>query len=106
MTNKNSLLRAFVLLAIGSGVPLSYAADPADPAAAVPPARYQSAIAFKPPQPAPASPADTWKANNELVGAIDSMSLTMDGMAAPEQAPVAAKPTPPDPHAHHKMEHK
>ena len=106
MTCTHPLLRALLLLALGSGVPLSYAADPADPAAAVPPARYQSAIDFKAPPQAPASPADTWKANNDLVRATDSMSLTMDGMSAPEQAPAAAKPAPPDPHAHHKMEHK
>jgi hypothetical protein len=56
------------------------AAAAADPQAAVPATRYQSALDYRP-EPAPASSPDrNWVAGNAAVAATNSMALTMKPM--------------------------
>jgi hypothetical protein len=93
--------------------------DPADAAAPVPPTRYAPSIAPTPAAPALQSPPQAWKALNAVVGAYDSMTLTMEGAAAAPSPPasgqasatqvapaargsVPATQPAPDPHAHHR----
>jgi hypothetical protein len=80
----------------------------ADPQAAVPPTRYQSALSA-PPEPAvDGSPDRNWVASNRKVAATNSMALTMKpmkGMPGMEMGKQAEKPAPPaDPHVHHHQE--
>lgn len=86
-------------------------ADPADASAVVPPTRYEATGLASAAAVATPSPAQNWKALNELVGSYDSMALTTDmapappaeaAPAAPPAAPLAAPPAVPDPHAGHR----
>lgn len=80
----------------------------ADPQAAVPATRYQSALGTRLEAPPSATPDQNWVAGNETVAAINSMALTMKPMAghaghgghATAQAPA---PQAVDPHAGHSM---
>lgn len=74
--------------------------DPADAGAAVPPTRYAPALPAPPGAPATSSPAENWKALNQVVAAGDSTPMAME-MPAPKKKEVP----PPDPHAgHHHQE--
>lgn len=64
----------------------------ADPAAAVPPTRYQPALPYFPAPAAATSPDQHWADANRTVAAYDSMSLTMD--SAPATPTPAPAPTP------------
>jgi hypothetical protein len=94
-------------------------ADPADAIALVPPTRYESILPPSAAAVATASPAQNWKALNQVVGSYDSMALTMDmapaapaeaapavpataAPAVPAAAPPATQPAVPDPHAGHR----
>lgn len=104
MTTLHPLMRAAIWCALCGGASLAHATDKpgalpdaADPGHVVPATRYQSALQYRPAPPAPASPAQLWKALNEQVGATDAIAP-----AAPDrQAPAA--PAAGDPHAGHKM---
>jgi hypothetical protein len=64
----------------------------ADPQAAVPATRYQSALSYRPAEAAATSPDRNWVASNQLVAATNSMALTMKARPAAHAA---------DPHAGH-----
>jgi len=51
----------------------------ADPAAPVPPTGYRPAAVYRSPAPEPARPDLAWREQNRIVGAQDSMMLTMGG---------------------------
>jgi hypothetical protein len=68
--------------------PLSaIAGGPADPAAPVPPTRYQSPLPPMPAAPPPGTPDQNWKKANETAAGTDSMSLTMDHAMHQHDAP-------------------
>lgn len=78
-------------------------ADPAEITASVPPTRYEPLVFFLADSGPTPSPAENWKALNQVVASYDSMSLTTD-IAEPEPAKAkvtdssaAASPTPPRP---------
>jgi hypothetical protein len=71
--------------------------DPADAGASVPPTHYAPAMPAPPGAPATRSPAENWKALNQVVAGGDPMSLAMD---MPE--PKAKETVPLDPHAGHR----
>ena len=58
--------------------PLLAHAGPADPAAPVPPTKYENPLPPAPKPPAPGTPDENWKKANEKAAETDSMSLTMD----------------------------
>jgi hypothetical protein len=109
---KYSLLRVGVLVALVAAAFANRAnasdqshgpADPAAVTASVPPTRYEPLISFRTDSGPTPSPAENWKALNQVVASYESMSLTMDS-AEPKQAeakatdsPAAASPTPPQP---------
>lgn len=90
--------------------PVSKAADPADPNAAVPATRYQPVLPYRAPRQPERTADQNWKALNQKVGATNSMSLTMGGADEPAdstQAPPAhehAMPEQEHQHHHHGME--
>lgn len=91
----NILLRAGCLV-LGACAPVLAAfaqANPANPDAAVPATRYQDSSGYRSPAAPAASPDQNWKALNQTVGSINSMSLTMGGMD-PEPAPGPAQHPP------------
>lgn len=116
MTSFTQLCRVAAGLAVAMAVqahaaePAPKAADPADPNAAVPATRYKSALPYRP-APARGLTADqNWKALNQTVGAINSMSLTMGGADEPPQPEPAAQDgrpqegaAPMQHHHHHEM---
>jgi hypothetical protein len=115
MTSFTQLCRAAACLAVAMAVPARAAeparqpVDPADANATVPATRYKTALPYRPPL-QPARTADqNWKALNQAVGAINSMSLTMGGpdeaAAAEPVAPASAQPAGEAPahHHHHEM---
>lgn len=80
----NTLLRAGCLV-LGACAPVLAAfaqANPANPDAAVPATRYQDSSGYRAPAASAASPDRNWKALNQTVGSINSMSLTMGSMDA------------------------
>jgi hypothetical protein len=105
MKSLHPFMRAAVCLAMGAGVSLAHAAgkpvalaNPADPGAMVPSTVYRPAISYRPAPGDRRSPALNWKALNQEVGSIDSMSLTTSDMASPAAAGAHA--------AHQKQEAK
>jgi hypothetical protein len=99
MISLPKLCRAAVCLAYGLAT-LAQAADrpqhvpdPSDPSAAVPPPALTAGVPYRSLPAQSASPDQNWRALNQTVGAINSMSLTM-GRAAPDE------PAPPPPPAH------
>src|SRR4051812_33926490 len=80
------LVRAVAWLACSAAPALSVAQtqapNPADPQATVPATRYRSALPYHPGSPSPATAERNWKELNRIVGAYDSMALTM-GQAQP-----------------------
>lgn len=125
---KYSLRRAATLVAFMASVfapgahasdPRPRLADPADASAVVPPTRYEATGLASTAAVATPSPAQNWKALNQVVGEYDSMALTTDmaaaapaeaapgappaaAPAAPPAAPIAAPPAVADPHAGHR----
>lgn len=107
-------LAAALFVVAHAAEPARKAADPADPNATVPATRYRPALPYRtvPPQQGPAADQN-WKALNQTVGAINSMSLTMGGADQPAQAEPAqqdghqhahaAAPAPMQHHHHHEM---
>lgn len=80
--NKHTLLRAGSLV-LGACAPALAAlaqANPANPDAAVPATRYQPSASYRAPAAPATTPDQNWKALNQTVGSINSMSLTMGGM--------------------------
>jgi hypothetical protein len=80
MTFATTLLRvaAPCLLA---GAAHAFPVPAAEPGAPVPPTDYRPAAAYRPAAPEPASPDLVWREQNRIVGAQDSMMLTMGGAA-------------------------
>lgn len=114
MTSFHQLCRVAACLAVAMAAQANAAeqdrrpADPADPQAAVPASRYKPALPYRPAQQSGLTPDQNWKALNQAVGAINSMSLTMGG--SPDPAPAQAAPASPQPaaqapaqHHHHEM---
>jgi hypothetical protein len=73
---------AGLLLAMGAAHVHAQASIPAaaDPQAAVPATRYQSALDHRPEPPPASSPDQNWVASNAIVAATNSMALTMKPM--------------------------
>ncbi len=83
----------------------------ADPQAAVPATRYESALSHRPEAAPETSPDRNWVAGNAKVAATNSMALTMKPMNGHDHAAMSGMDmkTPartPDPHAHHHQEGK
>jgi hypothetical protein len=112
MNNHSAMARAAVCLPLALACVRAHAQLPAqaaaaDPQAAVPATRYQSALDFKRPAAPAASPDRNWVASNEAVAATNSMALTMKPMPGHSAARDAGKrpeAPAPDPHAHHHQE--
>ena len=77
----------------------------ADPQAAVPATRYQSALGARLAAAPSTTPDQNWVAGNQTVAAINSMALTMKPMAGHGGHMAAQAPAPQaaDPHAGHAM---
>jgi hypothetical protein len=119
MTSFTQLCRAAACLAVAMAVQARAAeqerrpADPADPNAAVPASRYKPALPYRPAAPPARAPDQNWKALNQAVGAINSMSLTMgsdepappqpETQGAPQPAAQAQEQEPAQHHHHHEM---
>lgn len=117
---KHSLRRAATLAALMASAfalgahasdPHSPRANPADASAVVPPTRYTSTDLAATATVATPSPAQNWRALNDLVASYDAMALTTDMAAARPAEPAAPAPAPPtpatrpvvtDPHAGHR----
>jgi hypothetical protein len=95
MNTQISLARAAAcLLLAAAGAQVHARQSAADPQAAVPATRYQSALDQRPEAAPKASPDANWVASNQTVAATNSMALTMKTMPA-GQGQAA------DPHAGH-----
>jgi hypothetical protein len=110
MNTQITLARACACLLLAMAGTHAHAAQiqaaAADPQAAVPATRYQSALGKQPDAAPTSTPDQNWVADNETVAATNSMSLTMKPMAShggghaghgDTQAQAA------DPHAGHTM---
>ena len=64
-----------------AGAAHAFPVPAAEPGAPVPPTDYRPAAAYRPAAPEPARPDLVWREQNRIVGAQDSMMLTMGGAA-------------------------
>jgi hypothetical protein len=114
MTSFHHLCRVAACLALAMAAQAKAAgqerrpADPADPNAAIPATPYKQALPYRPARQPGLTPDQNWKALNQAVGAINSMSLTMG--RAHDPVPEPAAPTGPQRaaqapahHHHHEM---
>lgn len=113
MTSYTQLCRAAACLAVAMATqahaagPARPPADPADPNAATPATQYKAGVPYRPASQRGLTPDQNWKALNQTVGALNSMSLTMGRPDAPEpDAPAAPQPAAEAPQHHHHHEMK
>ena len=105
-----------LLAGVAHASPVAVPVPAADGAVPVPAAVYQSALPYRPTAADAARPDQAWREQNRIVGAYNSMALTMGahaGHAAPAADPHAghgghaaahdAASAPDDPHAGHRM---